>query len=456
MGKKTTKATKSGKSTKAASSPKLMEYEGISLYRIEYSVLMDLEVQIGQSIPPILDTARTPYGFVAEKGYIIQLGLANRKITKLPKSIGLLAKIEVLDLSNNQLEQIPDTICDLKTLKMLILEENRLLTLPIKLNQLESVEKLYLFQNQIAELPASITSLKKLQEALFHSNRLKQLPPDLGKLIALKRLGLGSNQLLTIPASIGELKDLEYLSIEENLLRQLPEEIGMLNNLRELNLFSNPLESLPASLIKLSNLQKLKIWGTNITNEKIKRDLSPIFETLRMHGCEIIAQGRDPKATAPIFTQAIQKIKTKISENEQNKLALDSLQAKASPELENFILEELQTMLNILAVGEEPARALALLQIEEKLRGNPIPNTVLDILLSVNEVDESPRIRALALRVLFHPPSLSWFFTEEQKVKIRRALEHNKRDGFEGDIALEYLDMDDKLQFFSRKRNPNE
>jgi len=52
------------------------------------------------------------------------LNLANNAITLLTDSLSQLSKLEVLDLSNNQVLSIPDTFRNLKNLKKFILNSN--------------------------------------------------------------------------------------------------------------------------------------------------------------------------------------------------------------------------------------------------------------------------------------------------------------------------------------------
>ncbi|KAI9297704.1 outer arm dynein light chain 1, partial [Neoconidiobolus thromboides FSU 785] len=113
------------------------------------------------------------------------------ELVELPREIGHLNNLTVLDLSKNQLRKLPDTIGCLLKLKEL------------KLNQ-----------NQLTYLPRSIGNLKKLNVLNLSNNNIKYIPKDLGKLINLINLDLSHNPVKVIPAEIAQLQFLRKLKLE--------------------------------------------------------------------------------------------------------------------------------------------------------------------------------------------------------------------------------------------------
>ncbi len=72
-----------------------------------------------------------------------------------------------------------------------------------RLWQLTSLQELNLSQNQLSQLPAEIGQLTSLQELNLNQNQLSQLPTELGQLINLQTLNISNNpNLLTPPPEI--------------------------------------------------------------------------------------------------------------------------------------------------------------------------------------------------------------------------------------------------------------
>jgi Leucine-rich repeat (LRR) protein len=81
------------------------------------------------------------------------------------------------------------------------------------LTQLESLE---LRENLLKHLPESISKLTKLERLDLGDNEIDELPPHLGHLPALQELWLDHNQLQRLPPEIGMLKNLLCLDVSEN------------------------------------------------------------------------------------------------------------------------------------------------------------------------------------------------------------------------------------------------
>ncbi len=117
----------------------------------------------------------------------------------------------------------------------------QLTELPAEIGQLTNLEELHLLDNQLTELPAEIGQLTNLQVLALTKNQLTELPAEIGQLSNLQRLYLDINQLTELPAEIGQLTNLEELHLNRNQLTELPAEIGQLTNLKRLYVDDNPL-----------------------------------------------------------------------------------------------------------------------------------------------------------------------------------------------------------------------
>ena len=156
-----------------------------------------------------------------------------------------------LDLSGNQLEQMPSEIEKLERLKYLDLSNNRLFKLSPEITKLQNLTLLDLSNNQFTELPIEITKLHNLTELDMSRNALLFLPPEIAELNNLEQLNLSSNDFRHLSLEITELRNLKQLDLSGNFLTRLPPEIAKLKNLTQLNLSQNELTQLPLEIFKL-------------------------------------------------------------------------------------------------------------------------------------------------------------------------------------------------------------
>jgi internalin A len=171
-----------------------------------------------------------------------------------------------LDLSKNQLTQLPLEVTELKNLVTLNLSHNKLTQLPPEIKELKNLTTLNLFHNRLAQLPLEILELKYLIVLNVGKNKLTQLPSEIGKLKKLTTLDLGLNPLTKISTEIGELINLTELNLSRTELTRLPPEIKELKNLRRLNLSRAQLTRLPPEIGELKNLTDLYLKENQLTN----------------------------------------------------------------------------------------------------------------------------------------------------------------------------------------------
>lgn len=130
-----------------------------------------------------------------------------------------LKSLRTLDLSNNHIKKLPDTIGDLHFLTELNLHNNHL----------ESFSK-----------ALCLSSLQKsLQHLDLSQNCLKLLPAGFCKLNEIVSLKLDDNELIQLPFHIGQLTKMRFLSASHNKLTVLPGDFRKLT-LENLDLFGNP------------------------------------------------------------------------------------------------------------------------------------------------------------------------------------------------------------------------
>jgi hypothetical protein len=160
-------------------------------------------------------------------------------LTTFPEEIISLANtLEVLDLSNNDLSELPDSIAELKQLKIIFFANNNFKVFPeilkscpvlnmigFKSNQIETVPEnafppllnwLILTDNQIKVLPQSIGESKLLQKCALAGNLIEELPASMVNCINLELLRISANQLKIIPKWLFELPKLSWVAFAGN------------------------------------------------------------------------------------------------------------------------------------------------------------------------------------------------------------------------------------------------
>ncbi|XP_029933852.1 leucine-rich repeat-containing protein 18 [Myripristis murdjan] len=145
-----------------------------------------------------------------------ELDLSRNLIKKLPDFIDRFANLHLLDLHSNQLEQLPQTIGRLQNLLTLNLSHNRLTaaSLPSELGLLGKLQNLNLGLNQLETLPASIGALRELRHVGLFDNRLTRYPACLQRLKSLERVNLDGNPILTEqPADLDPIRRVETLHL---------------------------------------------------------------------------------------------------------------------------------------------------------------------------------------------------------------------------------------------------
>ena len=85
-------------------------------------------------------------------------------LNSLPNEFANLQSLESLDLSQNEFQEFPKALCELKNLKGLVLSWCGLKSLPDEFANLQSLEKLNLARNKFQEFPEIINKLKNLKE----------------------------------------------------------------------------------------------------------------------------------------------------------------------------------------------------------------------------------------------------------------------------------------------------
>lgn len=231
----------------------------------------------------------------ANQEYVIRLNASNFGLSgSIPdNTIGKLTKLESLDLSNNQITDLPNDFWSLGSLKTLNLSSNKIsMNLESNIGNFGSLEKLDLsFNNFFGSLPESISSLISLQVLNLNRNEFDStvplgivscrslisldfssngfngsLPDGFGSSFPkLKSLNLAGNQLKGKDSDFSKLESLKYLNISKNLFQGSVVEIFQ-ESLEVVDLSSNHFEG-HISQVNFSSLVYLDVSDNEFSGE---------------------------------------------------------------------------------------------------------------------------------------------------------------------------------------------
>jgi hypothetical protein len=190
-------------------------------------------------------------------------------LRELPEAVYALADtLEVLDLSGNELDDLPAELSRLHRLKVIFCSNNRFTRLPEALGRCQALEMVGFKANQISEVPAAALP-PRLRWLILTDNRIATLPDELGHR-PLQKVALAGNRLTALPASLGTCETLQLLRISANRLDALPDWLLTLPRLTWLAHGGNPfgatheadaLEHAAMSLVPWSSLDVQALLG---------------------------------------------------------------------------------------------------------------------------------------------------------------------------------------------------
>lgn len=161
-------------------------------------------------------------------------------LTVFPLEIlSLKETLEVLDLTGNQLSELPDELAECSKLRIIFCSENNFTALPEVLGNCPALSMVGFKANRISVVsPQSLPA--NLRWLILTDNAIERLPDELGQCTALQKLMLAGNRLTELPESLANCQRLELLRIAANRLETLPEWLLSLPRLAWLAYAGNP------------------------------------------------------------------------------------------------------------------------------------------------------------------------------------------------------------------------
>ncbi|CAC5384169.1 Protein flightless-1,Protein flightless-1 homolog [Mytilus coruscus] len=230
------------------------------IFDLEDLQVVDLSHNQLEEVPPQLENAKN----------CIVLNLAHNNISMIPNQLFInLTDLIFVDLSDNDLETLPPQMRRLTNLQTLILNNNPLIHAQLRqLPALTSLETLQMRNTQrtLNNFPLGVDTLTNLQDIDLSGNDLPRVPETLYKLSPLKRLNLSNNQITELSLVIDTWVNLETLNLSRNKITALPSSLHKLVALKKLYINSNQLDfdGIPANIGKLHNLEVFSAANNNL------------------------------------------------------------------------------------------------------------------------------------------------------------------------------------------------
>ncbi|CAI3804049.1 protein kinase [Rheinheimera sp. MM224] len=155
--------------------------------------------------------------------------------------------LEVLDLSGNQLSDLPADLHRFQKLKRLFLTSNKFSHIPAVLSLCPALVMVSFKGNQLTQFAESSLP-EQLEWLILTDNQLTQLPNDFGRYTKLRKVAMAGNQLSSLPDSMQQCHDLGLLRLSLNQFESFPDWLFELPKLAWLALGANPACPVPEAL----------------------------------------------------------------------------------------------------------------------------------------------------------------------------------------------------------------
>ena len=143
------------------------------------------------------------------------LDLSGNELSELPSDFGRFKKLKIAFFSNNQFTVFPKVLADCPSLTMIGFKSNQISVFPEDSLPLNT-QWLILTNNQIEILPKSLGENEYLQKVAFAGNKISELPEEMQNCKRLELLRISANRLTLLPNWLLHLPRLSWLAFSGN------------------------------------------------------------------------------------------------------------------------------------------------------------------------------------------------------------------------------------------------
>ncbi|XP_076226650.1 uncharacterized protein LOC116431279 isoform X2 [Nomia melanderi] len=229
---------------------------------------------------------------ISQAQVVEKLSLFGNCISELPSRLTeCLTNLVYLNLANNQLNALPNSISVLQKLIYLNLDSNKFFSIPSIICELTSLHTLTARNNCIQDTPKNLENLKNLEKLDLSSNKLRDLPSSYSNMNRLKNLSLANNQFKIIPSCIENgMYTLQEFNLSQNSHAELnvfPKSVELISFYAERNA-TCPMFPKWILNSKYKNLETVSLNGTafkkfNLLETQLKSNL----KVLSMKQCQM-------------------------------------------------------------------------------------------------------------------------------------------------------------------------
>ena len=197
------------------------------------------------------------------------LDIHDNSISELPPDMSKLSSLKVLNVSGNSLSKLPFEAINMLPLVELDASNNRLSgsLLPSPISRVSTLRKLDVAGNALSSLSDTSVDFTALQTINVSNNRLIALP-SVETWKELSSFLMNNNQLSSLPEGFLSLSDLKTVDISNNNFKILDSRIGSMDNLLVLRLGDNPLRERRLLNLELEDL-KLELRNRLVASENV-------------------------------------------------------------------------------------------------------------------------------------------------------------------------------------------
>lgn len=232
--------------------------------------------------------------------YLEKLDLSGNELTNIPKSIFKILNIKVLILRSNKITSIPSEISKLSKLRYIDFSFNKINEIPLEIGELTNLDSIDFSNNNISYLPSSICQLVNLKSLDLINNYLDSLPNNIGNLSRLNDMRFQWTGKSILPQSFDSLLFVKryqlkadsiiesvlndkstYLNLSGLFLTQLPEKTLNLSMVTSINLSNNLLKKIPKEISKMVNLKYLDLSSNALNSIEFSDSSRPTMPNIQ-------------------------------------------------------------------------------------------------------------------------------------------------------------------------------